>query len=76
MGLFVNCLKMHDELFNQGNCRRGVGEGKGWSFDVFHNHISHEISSEANHGFEGYSDCERAGHGKIKQNLSFMSEYF
>ena len=41
-----------------------------------HNHISHELSSEANHGFEGYSDCERADYGKIKRNLSFMSESF
>ena len=61
---------MHDELFKQGNCRRGVGEGEGWSFDVSgHNHISHELSSEANHGFEGYSDCERAGQVELKVHV-------
>ena len=67
---------MHDKLFKQGNCRGGVGEGIGEVLFVSHNHISHELSSEANYGFEGYSDCERADYGKIKRNLSFMSEYF
>ena len=36
-----------------------------------YNHISHELLIEADHDFEGYSDCERADYGK--QNLSFMS---
>ena len=57
---------MHDELFKQGNCRGGLGERKGWSF-VYLKHISHEFLSEANHGFERYSDSERADHGKIKR---------
>ena len=26
---FLNCLKMHDKLFKQGNFRGGVGEGEG-----------------------------------------------
>ena len=41
-----------------------------------HNHISHELSSEVNPSFEGYSDRERVDYGKIKWHLSFMSEYF
>ena len=51
------------------------GKGRGEVLIVSHNHISHELSSEANHGFEGYSDYERADYGKIKRNLNFMSEY-
>ena len=65
---------MHDKLLKQSNCRGGVGEGEGWSFDcVSQPDISHELLSEADHDIEGYSDCERADYGK--QNLSFMSEY-
>ena len=50
-------------------------KGRGGVLIVSHKNISHELSSEANHGFEGYRDYERADSGKIKQNLNFMSEY-
>ena len=68
---------MHDKLFKQSNCRGGVGEGEGWSFDFVpqpHFVLAFEWSKPC---FEGYSDCERADYGKIKWNLhvSFMSEY-
>ena len=43
------------------------GKGRGGVLIVSLNHISHELLSEANHGFEGYSDCERADRGKIKR---------
>ena len=42
---------MHDKFFKQGNCRGG--EGRGGVLIVSHNHISHELSSEANYGSEG-----------------------
>ena len=55
---------MHDKIFKQGTCRGG------WSFDCVPQ--PHELSSEANQDFEGYSDCERADYWKIKWNLSFI----
>ena len=54
---------MHDKLFKQGKVGEewGKGKGRGGVLIVSHNHISHELSSEANHGFEGYSDYKRLG---------------
>ena len=55
-----------------------MGEGEGWGgvLIVPHDHISHELSSEANHGFEGYSDRERADYGKIIDTSSTTSIFF
>ena len=43
------------------------GKNRGGVLIVPLNHISHELLSEANHAFEGYSDCERADNRKIKR---------
>ena len=43
------------------------GKGRGGVLILSLNHIFHELLSEANHGFEGYSDCEGADRGNSKR---------
>ena len=79
MGLFVYFLivwKCMTNYWNKVTVGEEWGKGKGGVLIVSHNHISHELSSEVNPSFEGYSDRERVDYGKIKWHLSFMSEYF
>ena len=62
------CTLIRLLLKNEKKNEKSVGRIRGKEGVIVSlNHISHELLSEANHGFEGYSDCERADRGKIKR---------